>query len=73
MSVVALYVAEDGPYATDPRVEAWGVTRDARLYRGDVPAVTHPECKRWGRMAKGSPSIQRIDAAREGLVNKEAP
>lgn len=64
--IVALYVAEDGPYATDPRVDAWGVTRDARLYAGDLPAVTHPECKRWGRMAKGSPSSQRFEVGDDG-------
>lgn len=57
-SVAALFVAEDGPYAKDPRFDAYGVSRDARSYNDTKPVVAHPPCQRWGRFAKGSPSKQ---------------
>lgn len=47
--VAALYVDEDGPYAG--RADVWGITRDARLYPGDLPVVAHPPCERWSRLA----------------------
>ncbi len=64
--VAALYVAENGPYASDPRFDAWGVSRDARKYQGDQPVVSHFECKRWGRMARGSPGHQRFEVGDDG-------
>ena len=64
--VVALFVAEDGPYATDPRFDAWGKTRDARKCRAKKPGVVHSPCERWGRMAKGSPKAQRFQIGDDG-------
>lgn len=64
--VVALYVDEKGPYANDRRFEIYGITRDARTYRGDRPCVCHPLCQRYGRMAKGSPGHQRYEVGDDG-------
>lgn len=50
--IVALFVHERGPYMKDDRVDAWGITRDARLYEGDLPVVAHPPCQLWGNFAK---------------------
>lgn len=58
MTVAALFVAENGPYADDPRFDAYGVSRDARTYADDLPAVLHPPCERWGSFAKGQPGNQ---------------
>lgn len=66
MTVAALFVAEDGPYASDSRFDAWGVSRDARTYRGPLPVVAHPPCERWGRMAKGSPRAQIYEMGDDG-------
>lgn len=66
MTVAALFVSEVGPYAEDPRFDAWGVERDARGYDGDDPVVAHPPCERWGRMAKGSPTSQRFEIGDDG-------
>lgn len=54
--IAALFVSEEGPYADDPRFDAWGINRDARTYAGSDPVVAHPPCERWGRMAEGSPT-----------------
>lgn len=64
--VLALFVSERGPYANDPRFDAWGKTRDALKCRVKKPACCHPECKRYGRMAKGSPSYQRFQVGDDG-------
>lgn len=66
MTVAALFVDEAGPYASDPRFDAWGVTRDARSYAGTAPAVCHPPCKRWGRYAWGTPGNQVERMADDG-------
>jgi hypothetical protein len=62
MTVAALFVDEGGVYADLDGVEAWGVTRDARLYAGPYPVVAHPPCQRWGRYWHGGPSakVRRI-------------
>lgn len=49
--IAALFVDERGPYVGLPGVDAWGVTRDARLYAGPHPVVAHPPCARWCRLA----------------------
>ena len=59
--MAALFVSEIGPYASDDRFDAYGVSRDARTYSGPHPVVAHPPCERWGRMAKGSPTAQRFE------------
>lgn len=54
MTVAALYVQPDGPYANLPGVYCWDESRDARLYAGPWPVVAHPPCQRWGRFWHGS-------------------
>lgn len=34
VTIAALYVDERGPYVGLPGVDAWGISRDARLYAG---------------------------------------
>lgn len=62
MTVAALYVMADGPYAGLPDVDIWDVGRDARTYPGPHPVVAHPPCERWGRYWHGGPSakVRRI-------------
>ncbi len=50
--IAALYVDENGIYSGRPDVDAWGESRDARLYAGPHPVVAHPPCSRWCRLAK---------------------
>lgn len=64
--IPALYVSEVGPYAKDPRFDAWGISRDARNYHGPAPPVCHPLCQRWGRFAKGSPRHQKYEVGDDG-------
>lgn len=54
--IAALYVETDGCYFGRPAIDAWDVSRDARLYAGPHPVIAHPPCQRWGRMATGGPS-----------------
>jgi hypothetical protein len=56
--IAALFVDERGPYVGLDGVDAWGETRDARLYAGPWPVVAHPPCERWGRYASGGPSAK---------------
>ncbi len=49
--IAALFVDERGPYVGLSDVDAWGISRDARLYRGPWPVVAHPPCSRWCRLA----------------------
>lgn len=49
--IAALFVDEKGCYSGLPDVDVWGVSRDARLYRGDLPVVAHPPCARWCKLA----------------------
>ena len=51
MTVAALYVEADGPYAGLDGVEVWGKARDARTYAGPHPVVAHPPCARWSMLA----------------------
>ena len=52
--IAALFVETNGCYFGLPGVDPWDITRDARLYLGDMPVVAHPPCERWGRFAEGS-------------------
>lgn len=51
VEVAALFVEQDGVYAGLPKVHVWDQARDARLYEGPWPAVAHPPCARWSRLA----------------------
>jgi hypothetical protein len=51
MTVAALFVLENGPYANLPGVDVWGPSRDARTYAGPWPVVAHPPCSRWCQLA----------------------
>lgn len=54
--VAALFVAKGGCYCGLPGVDPWDQARDARLYGGPYPVVTHPPCERWGRYWGGAPT-----------------
>lgn len=56
--IAALFVDERGCYAHLPDVDAWGASRDARLYEGPHRVVAHPPCERWGRYWFGGPSAR---------------
>jgi hypothetical protein len=58
LTVAALYVLPDGPYAGREDVDLWDEKRDARLYAGPHPVVAHPPCERWGRYWFGGPSAR---------------
>lgn len=49
--IAALFVEEKGVYSGLPDVDVWGVTRDARQYRGPWPVVAHPPCHLWTNLA----------------------
>ena len=49
--IAALYVATNGAYFGLDGVDPWDETRDARLYDGPHPVVTHPPCARWSVLA----------------------
>lgn len=53
--IAALYVAKNGSYINVPGVDPWPKERDARLYCGPYPVVTHPPCQRWGKFWAGQP------------------
>jgi hypothetical protein len=53
--IAALFVERGGCYWNLDGVDAWDISRDARLYAGPHPVVAHPECQRWGRYHGGSP------------------
>lgn len=48
--IAALYVDELGPYMRMAGVDPWGITRDARRYKGPYPIVAHPDCGPWGKL-----------------------
>jgi hypothetical protein len=68
LTIAALFVLSDGPYADIPGVEMWDKERDARLYTGPHRVVAHPPCERWGRYWNGGPSakVRRIKGDDEG-------
>lgn len=53
--IAALFVETGGCYFGLPDVDPWDRRRDARLYAGPWPVVSHPPCERWGRYWGGSP------------------
>jgi hypothetical protein len=56
--IVALFVAEDGPYIGLNNIDPWPESRDARKYAGSRPVIAHPPCERWGRYWSGGPSAK---------------
>lgn len=48
--VAVLYVDENGPYMARDDIDAWGPSRDARIYSGPAPVVAHPPCGPWGAL-----------------------
>lgn len=50
--LAALYVDGAGIYASDPSVDPWPESRDARTYRGPHPVIAHPPCARWCQLAR---------------------
>lgn len=52
MKVAALFVQVPGVYTGRVDVDAWGLERDARRYRGVLPVVAHPPCGAWGVYAR---------------------
>jgi hypothetical protein len=51
VTIAALYVYADGPYASVPDCDVWDEARDARNYDGPHPVVAHPPCSRWCQLA----------------------
>ena len=49
--IAALFIETNGCYYNLPEVDPWDKTRDARLYAGPYPVVSHPPCERWGKFA----------------------
>lgn len=66
-TVAALYVQTNGCYFNVPGVDPWDEVRDARMYGGPWPVVTHSPCQRWGRFWKGQPgNINKGKVERKG-------
>jgi hypothetical protein len=55
LTIAALFVQTNGCYFGLPGVDPWDEPRDARLYAGPHPVVSHSPCPRWGRYWRGSP------------------
>lgn len=66
-TVAALYVERDGAYWNMPDVDAWDEQRDARLYNGPYPVVSHTPCQRWGKMWFGQPLTVKRTGVRKTL------
>lgn len=56
-TIAALFVDERGPYVSEPDVEIWGITKDARKYNGPHPVIAHPPCSTWCQLAPMNQSI----------------
>lgn len=53
--IAALFVEDGGCYFGLPGVDPWPERRDARLYTGPYPVVSHTPCQRWGKLWAGQP------------------
>lgn len=50
--IAVLYARRDSVYKTMPDLDVYDEDRDARTYRGGMPAVAHPPCRGFGRFKK---------------------
>lgn len=48
--IAALFIDEKGPYSKRLGLDLWGVSRDARLYKGPHKAIAHPPCGKWSKL-----------------------
>jgi hypothetical protein len=66
-TIAALFVDErpGGSYVGLPGVDAWGISRDARLYGGPHPVVCHSPCQRWGKLWAGQPLFIKTTGIRK--------
>jgi hypothetical protein len=55
VTIAALFVETGGCYFGLPDVDPWDKHRDARLYPGPHPVVSHSPCPRWGKLWAGQP------------------
>ena len=69
--IAALFVDANGIYSGRPDVDAWDVSRDARLYAGPWPIVAHPPCERWGAFARSIWGRGRVAEIIRGWANEE--
>lgn len=65
--IAALYVETGGSYFNLPNVDPWDEARDARLYDGPWPVVSHTPCPRWGPMWFGQPLTVKKTGVRKKL------
>jgi hypothetical protein len=54
--IPVLFTETNGIYFKDDRVDPWDINKDAMRYKGNLPVIAHPPCKRWGRYWSGGPS-----------------
>ena len=60
-TVAALYVLARGPYSRMEGVDPWPLRRDAQLYRGPHPVVTHPPCAFYTPFASQTTDLKAQD------------
>ena len=48
--VAVLFAHDDSIYKRLPGCDVWDKARDARLWPGGEPVITHPPCRAWGRL-----------------------
>jgi hypothetical protein len=59
--IAALYIDPLGPYPKMQDVDCWDEGRDARLYNGPYPCLTHPPCGPWGSLRNLGPAKSGAD------------
>lgn len=72
ITVAALFVEKGGVYGGLPGVDAWGETRDARLYAGPYPVIAHPPCAAWCRLAGFREAVHGLKRGEDGGCFKAA-
>ena len=63
IDVAALFVREDSPYKAIPHVDCFDRERDGLTFKGSVPVICHPPCRRFGKLrhfSKASISEERL-------------